>query len=400
MNTFLLVAAAAPITAALAGCAIVSSERIDPSGNRGEGTAYALPMARVPVVLSANAGQIVLRLGAPVTFADPNHHYIAKRVSNPFSADQVTIKVDPNTSFLTAVSAVGKDETLAVLEKGLLPKSAPVAEAFEATGEEIDRAEVDPADPTELEQASATLSQALGSFLDAQVSACTEAPKVCAEYERLRRRAPTIRLSGRRPGPPVDPQPTTASSPPADCGVGVCYRQPLPFVLKASLGGTVRSVIVSIPNASPVIAVPLERHAFVTTTHTLAFEQGQLTSSTVDRPSSALALVSSPLAAVSGVIASVTKPLSELLKIDTSGQYQAKADEAKTKADTAKEKAEAKDKDDAGGAPTPTLLATLTLGNSQAVDGLVAPAPAAVPAAKAANAGAVKLPGSSGSAPK
>jgi hypothetical protein len=383
-----------PLAAALAGCAIVSSERLsDGARDGGQGVAYALPMARVPVVLSANAGQIVLRLEAPLVLADPDHTYIAQRVSNPFSADEVTIAVDPATGFLASVSAVGKDETLTMLEKLLLPQQKGTPESKEAEVQEIYRTELNPADPVELQQEAAALSQALKRFLDSQAGACAEPATACAEYLAIRQRAPTIELSGRRAalldaaGRPA----AVASAAPADCRIGVCYRQPQPFVLKAALGASVRSVIVNIPNASPLIAVPLERHAFVTTSHTLAFEQGTLKSATVDRPSSALAFASSPLALASGVISSITKPLSEVLKIDTSGQFQAKADEAQAKAQAVKDMPPPPDT-----STPPKTLATLTLGKASEAASLPstpsAPAPAPAPATRSLT------PGASGSA--
>ncbi|UUX94462.1 hypothetical protein [Aquabacterium sp. J223] len=382
------------------GCTIVGSQRLPPGASAGSGVAYALPMSRVPVVLSAQQGQIILRVLTPRVVPDPDHRYVAQRQSSPFGSDQVTITVDPATGFLTSVSAVGKDETLVVLEKLLLPKSTPTMERTEGA-EELASAVVDPANDAELRAATEALNGSLMTFLHQQASSCTQGKAVCDEYAAVRRLAPVIRLEGRpagRTAAPATAPAAEAASPGADCSVGICYRQPQPHLLTVALGGISRSLVLQIPNAAPLVAVPLERHAFVTTTHTLAFEQGTLTSATVDRPSSALALVNSPLAAVSGVLSSITKPLSEVLKIDTSGQYEAKAAQAKSEADTAKAKADEAKK--AGGDKPPaadpnTALATLTLGTSRSVDTLVVPTP---PAAASGPAPLLSTPGSSGSA--
>jgi hypothetical protein len=416
MNMFLARALLFGMTTATAGCAIVSSEHLSVgAGSTGEGIAYSLPAARVTLTLAASSGQLILTVGAPQLVADPAHHYTARRTSNPFSSDQVTVTVDPATGFLLSVSAVSKDETLSILETLLLRKEKPTAEAADDTGEEIYSTEVDPADVQELARETAALNRMLTAFLDAQVQGCNRGLQVCAEYASIRQRVPEIRLSGGVAGRPVAPDTVDTADtarPPktAICSLGVCYRQSLPFMFKVALGDAERAVRMNIPNASPLIMVPLERHAFVTTTHALTFEQGVLKSATTDRPSSALALASSPLALVSGVIGSITKPLSELLKIDTSGQYQAKADEVKVKSE---ERAIVTDRvaqspPQPGDAALPgKALAKLTLGRSFNTEGLSVggAAPAVTPSTSPSGepnarppSPTLKSPGSSGTA--
>ncbi|WP_157270720.1 hypothetical protein [Azohydromonas aeria] len=367
----------------LAGCAIVSSERVLPgSQSMAQGTVYMLPLARVPVVLYAYKGQIFLDMSEPFLSSDPDHTYVARRVSNPFSTDNVSINVDPTTGFLVSVNATAKDETLQILEKLLLPKAPVQEKALDSEAVEIFSAELNPANPVELQRASQSMTSNLRQFLEFQNSSCTEPAAVCDEYKLLAREMPTVQLSGHPASarstelvPPMNasPEPIEVPQPKFDCSIGLCYRQPQPFMMTAMLAGRSKSVVLVIPNAAPVLALPIERHAFVTTVHDITFENGALKTVTVDRPSSALAFVSSPLALASGVIKSVVDPLTGLFKIDTSGQYEAGAKERIAKnasaTETAKEVNEARKEAGTGEAK---ILISLKIGTrrEEATSGL------------------------------
>jgi hypothetical protein len=382
------------VALALSGCAIVSSSRLGTEQDQGAtGVVYSLPMARIPVTLSAYQGQIKLELSAPVIRSDPDHVYAIRRVPNPFSSDDVTIDVDPVTGFLTSVSATAKDESLTILEKLLMPKGA-VQEADFDEAETLYRAELDPTDAAALKEAADAMTNSLSTFLASKETACLDDSGVCGQYLSLKSLDTAVKLQGKRTASAalaaVAPE---TRLPPADCSVGICYRQLQPFTLTATLAGRTQSIVVNIPNAAPVLAVPVERHAFVTTTHSLTFDKGALKTATVNRPSSALALISSPLAAASGLLRSVAEPLSALLKLDTSGQYEAKATE-----NTAKTAAQAQVATAAMAADTEKAgaLAVITLGtkrgsqNGQLVVGTS-------PVSAAGASGVPVLPGSNGS---
>jgi hypothetical protein len=408
---------------AATGCAIVGSTRLSPAdAATAQGVVYALPLARIPVELYAYEGQLALTMAAPVIGSDPDHVYTLQRHANPFSSDEVTITVDPATGFLSAIDATGKDDTLQILEKLLLQsKGTGKPESAPAEADVIYRASLNPADERELQEAAAAMNAGLREYLAVHGAGCKDGDAVCAEYRTLGLRAPQIRLAGGEkparltsptgPAPgmpaPAATQPASAPAAAPDCGIGVCYRQLRPFQFSASLGERTQAIIVNIPNAAPVLALPIERHAFVSTHHTLSFDNGTLKSAKVERPSSVLALVSSPLAAVSGILNAITEPLSKLLKIDTSGQYEAQAKEEVAKTD-----AESKAADKVGGSSAPDtgppqVLATLKLGTRRgsptaglAVGPTVGPAvgggaPSAAAAAPGV-AGMPTLPGSDG----
>jgi hypothetical protein len=408
MNIHRSPALAASALAALAatGCAIVGSTRLSPSdAATAQGVVYSLPLARVPVELYAYEGQLVLTLAEPVIGSDPDHVYTLQRHSNPFSSDEVTITVDPATGFLSAIDATGKDDTLQILEKLLLrSKGVGKPESAPAEAHVIYRALLNPADERELQEAAAAMNAGLREYLAVHGAGCKDGDAVCKEYQALALRVPQVRLAGgeklaRLAGPPASgPASAPASAP--DCGVGVCYRQLRPYQFSASLGERTQAIIVNIPNAAPVLALPIERHAFVTTHHTLSFDNGTLKSAKVERPSSVLALVSSPLAAVSGVLNAITEPLSKLLKIDTSGQHEAQANEEVAKTEAEAKVAEKAASTSAADKGPPQVLATLKLGTRRGspTAGLTVGTPAASAATAAAPVatGTPSLPGSDG----
>ena len=64
------------------------------------------------------------------------------------------------------------------------------------------------------------------------------------------------------------------------------------------------------------MALPLLRHAFVKTKHTVGLRNGMIESYTIDKPSSALALVSWPIDVYDALVSTTAKIVQ--LKIDTS----------------------------------------------------------------------------------
>lgn len=320
--------ATAVVFAGTAGCAIVSSSRLAPGQTDAQGVVYALPMARVPLTLSAYQGQISVTIGEPVIVRDPDRVYALRRVPNPFSSDAVTIDVDPATGFLTSIKATSADQSLALLEKLLLQGSG-VPEGKQDEAEVLYRSELDPTNATELQAAAGQMTNALQAFLSAKAAgACESSDNACTQYKALANTPVQIGLTGSSVQVTASPENAADKSAEPDCSVGICYRQLQPYTLTASVANRQQTVVVNIPNAAPVLALPIERHAFVITTHTLTFEQGTLRTATISRPSSALAFISSPLAAASGVLRSLADAISTVLKIDTSGQYQAKAIES------------------------------------------------------------------------
>ena len=98
----------------------------------------------------------------------------------------------------------------------------------------------------------------------------------------------------------------------------------VPHVVTLNGPGSSNSALFGLPNRSPTFVMPLERWAFVRTTHDVKLEAGVFKSITTERPSSALAVASAPLDIATGVLGAVAQVVQ--LKIDLSGKEKALAD--------------------------------------------------------------------------
>jgi hypothetical protein len=98
--------------------------------------------------------------------------------------------------------------------------------------------------------------------------------------------------------------------------------------------GTSNSAVFGLPNRSPTFVMPLERWAFVKTTHDVKLKGGVFESVTTDRPSSAYAVASVPFDIAKGAVTSASELVQ--LKLDFSGKqkafYEAQVKEIEAKA--------------------------------------------------------------------
>lgn len=97
------------------------------------------------------------------------------------------------------------------------------------------------------------------------------------------------------------------ASAPADCASGLCYRPKEPYKIVYSVGdkstfGGSDTVIVELPNKSPLVAVDISRAFFVNKVHNLAFDDdGFLTAVEINKPSELLAVSKLPLEVIGAV---------------------------------------------------------------------------------------------------
>jgi hypothetical protein len=257
----------------------------------------------------------------PVYVGDVAQSYALHYEASAFATDAVSIAVDPTTSLLKTLSIETKDETGEVLKKVIATLRA---ESAAGSGEVVLMQTVlDPGDVASIAEVEGRVKLALDRFVARQRSACGTGgtkPDGCADILALSASVDThlsVALMGLA-------APTTAAAPAAvvptskgvDCGVGICYRSTLPYRVSLEALGQTRSTLVHLPNHGPVMALPLPRHAFVKTKHTVALRNGMLESYAVDKPSSALAMVSWPLDVYDAIVSTTAKIVQ--LKIDTS----------------------------------------------------------------------------------
>lgn len=320
---------------ALAGCAVVGSERVQDGTSGAEGVAYMLPKALLPVELVDKSGAFELSIREPVVIGDPTQRFVLKRSGNAFSSDHVEIAVDPATGLLNSVNVTADDQTIPTLVK--LAAATFKAESAGAGTEAVlvFRGLLDPSWSTQRvskfnEEINDTAKRYVERITSAAVCAESDSTEDCKQSRKLK---PLVGDSFFRVA--VNATTGRAIATDVDCRVGICYRINVPIEVVLSAPGVSNTAIATLPNGSPAFALPLERWAFVKTTHNVVLQGGTLKSATTDRPSSALALAAAPVDATKAVFGAVGEIVA--LKIDLSGKEKALADarvaEVKAKSD-------------------------------------------------------------------
>lgn len=338
MNRGITWAAIVAIVPPLYACAIVTSL---PADDGGEGIAYMLPRALLPVELVHDGSAFELRITAPVLVGDGKHRYVLQRSGNIFTSDTTTISVNPATGLLSALDVKSTDQTLPAVVQLSSGLKAEAADAV--TTVMVFRGLFDPGwGDAEVTQFNLRLGWAAADYA-ARLSAeknCAAAgtPEVCAGAKIVLTKAAEAAASAPST---KDPEAAAravealgfaitveggagAERKPADCSAGFCYRINVPHVVTVKGPGTSNSAVFGLPNRSPSFVMPLERWAFVKTTHDVKLDDGVFKSITTDRPSSALAVAAAPLDVASAALRAVGELVQ--LKVDLSGKEKALAD--------------------------------------------------------------------------
>ena len=318
MTKSLLIWISSAAVLTLQGCAIVRSV---PAGEGGEGIAYMLPRALLPVELVYDGSAFELRIASPVLVGDTDHTYVLQRRSNVFTSDNVVASVDPATGFLSAIAVSSADETVPAVIKLVSGLKAEAADAV--TSEVIFRGLLDPDWDTDKviafnKRVSAAASAHVKRLALENTCKPDAAADPCKGINTLTRDLATYSFEVEVEGAGV------AARTPADCSAGFCYRINVPRSVTLRGPGTSNSAVFGLPNRSPTFVMPLERWVFVKTTHDVKLEGGVFKSVTTDRPSSVLAVASAPLDLAKAVFSAVSEVVQ--LRIDLSGKEKALAD--------------------------------------------------------------------------
>lgn len=300
----------------LAACgSIISSSS---SSSRGSGVVYMLPRALLPVELTEHAGAFTLSVQQPVMMGDPKKRFVLERSSNPFSSDNVEVTVNPNTGLLQAVKVESTDQTLSTVVK-LVSAAKAKAESADAGAVTnlVYRGLLDPSeDPRRIND---ELKLAIAAYLGNRLALACDTPDQtdCEAVRQLTETVSTGAFQIQLTSASDSATPTTQDA--VDCKVGLCYRQNQPYILKLTgPHGETNTVLASLPNGSPTYVLPVERWAFVKSTHDITLQDGVLQSVITDRPSSALAIAGAPVDAAKSVFGAIGEILQ--LKIDLSGK--------------------------------------------------------------------------------
>jgi hypothetical protein len=302
------------------GCAIVATERVGSSPVAGgpgtTGVPYLLPKALLPLELIVNGAQVRVDILEPIYVGDPEHAYVLRYDASAFSSDTVTLEVDPKTSLLKSVTLISKDETGEVLKKAIA--TFVRAESAAGPGDTVLlQTMLDPSDPATIAAVRAQIDAALDTYLKGRQAACSEAPAEpeCRKFSDLPNQGVPATLLEVKPMGSTEARAAMAAARP-DCSIGICHRATVPYRIDMSLFGQGRTTVVQLPNHGPILALALQRHAFVQSQHTATLNNGMLQKYEAIKPSSALALVSWPLDVYDAVVKTTAQIVQ--LKIDTS----------------------------------------------------------------------------------
>jgi hypothetical protein len=343
------------------GCAIVGSTT---ARNGGEGIGYMLPRALLPVELVHDGTSFELRIASPVLVGDTEHIYALQRSGNVFTSDNVVVNVDPATGLLSGIDVKSEDQSASALVKLVSGLRAEAAGADVVTAVVVFRELLDPL-KTDAELNARLNAAALGHVKRLkEENACHSGnAAACKNLTVLERELSVMRFevaiadeqgaSAKSAGPAATGSVDVASRPQTDCSAGFCYRINVPHIVTLSGPGVRNSAVFGLPNRSPTFVMPLERWAFVKTTHDVKLEGGVFKSITTDRPSSAFAVASVPFDIAKRAVSAASELIQ--LKVDLSGKEKALAD-AKVKEIEAKQALDKALLDRANGTKTEAAL--------------------------------------------
>lgn len=278
--------------ALLAGCASLRTAPL--SEGVSQGIVYYLPKGLTPVevveIRKANAPPTrTLRLGETQYVADTAHPCRLLPQPSLWSDDAVKVTLAPE-GFLAGVDVTAHDRTGDIVVR-LAKAAATLAPA--AVGEQVVvySALVDLTDSAAVQRLNAVLAESCKGL--------------------------AIAVDAGPAGPAATPPPPAPAS-------GIYYRPVRPVTVTVTSGADVRTRVLLLPSASHLLALPVNRSAFVKKVTHIRFENGLLQSFTLDKPSEALAAVSIPVE-IGKAIVSVPAELLQI-RIDQSAKDKSRLD--------------------------------------------------------------------------
>ena len=315
----------------LSGCSVLQSERQDLTTAQDSTQAnpraanslmYYLPSGRLHIIGTKDDSE-TWTLNIETTYVPDVHYAIyLSYQDSPLSEDDILVSLSPE-GFLAKIESTTEDKTPAIaiaaaqLAREVMKLTALAGAGVGAKPKQSFDIVIDPFNPNDLSR----LQTLLG------VNKC----KV------------DFTLDSSKASPPPDFTHKGFVSTPNKIAGGIFYRPCLPYRLTVrNSNDTVRagtaeqSIIVSLPNRSPLLQLNINRAAFVKNQTTLAFDHGVLQSIRYKKPSEALGFITIPVdiaKAFASLPSSATKDLitiNVVNKTDPASKPAGKADSADT----------------------------------------------------------------------
>lgn len=250
---------------------------------------YVLPEGLLKMKFSRNdKGELTSEFVGLEYRPDAEHQYFLEYDHSRFAKDEITIEIT-SEGYLKSITAKSKDESGEFIKK-VVELATEVGKAVVGVkgGQKLPEFSYEVAfDPTDEDEVK-ELVKTLDSY-GVEVWS--------ADYEQLGKFS----------------APATASSPGATCNGGACYRQAQPFTFtivysdKPTLKNksptpTEKSVLLNLPNKSPVLSIALNRYSFVESNTKVTFNDGMLTKVELTKPSEAVGFMEIPIEMAKSVV--------------------------------------------------------------------------------------------------
>jgi hypothetical protein len=275
---------------------------------------YRLPKAVLPIKLlrkpiaPSEAGSTgiktpvtediyAIEIGLPRYFGDSSQSYLINYQQSPLALDDFTIKVHSQERTLTSIQLTTEDKTdeiiVKIAETVALFESAPPAEPAVEILLDVE------IDPSELAKPKTD-----DNYLLTKMKKLSKDKIIAFSVEK-------------------GPIPNVGDGN-LDCSKGICYRIPIPYTITFTFSdGRTFTRSISLPNDGPIIALGLDRAAFVEKVHDISFTNGSPSEIRIKKPSEALAFVSIPTDIAKALLRVPAEMLK--LKVDLSDQEKALA---------------------------------------------------------------------------
>jgi hypothetical protein len=308
---------ASPLIVVFTGCSTLSTENIDLGDTYGNITPggpydpasryYVLSKTLLSIEVRGSGEDIFIADPTAVSVTDARYAFQIRTHLSAFSSDQYVIDLN-NDGTLNKIKTTATDKmgeviktvgsfivtlltgvpsTVDTTTRALFDKDAPI----------LLRLSFDPSSPADVVRINQTL---IRRGFPLRIEACS------LGWE------PSLGDNSRPLA--CDPAPEDDRSvaggewtPPQD---GVIYRPALPWrmtVMQLPSDVVQSQHIVSIPNKSPLLSIPLDRTAFVNRVNEITFANGIPTKIDINKPSEALAFVSIPLEILNGVLSAISQ---------------------------------------------------------------------------------------------
>ena len=280
------------------------------------GVPYTLPRGLVPIVVFVDTKGVGVTIEPSVTAVDASVGTLVARLDpNVLNKEDIQIKLDAETGFLSTVKDTSTSQILTVAEEAA--KSAARLTFQNAQADFFKERVVvmqdsfDPLSASDIARINKGMTHAIRHGVRAYAGARGEA--AVSGAVRLRVTMP----DGSNPFPAAVAASPAGRTTVADCNIGICARTMTTRMIRIEMDGTAfGGKLVNIP-AQGLVPVPVTSSMFADQTVSITVQNGVLTGTQLVRESEALSIVKIPGQILGGLVAGFTQSFDDRTKLAT-----------------------------------------------------------------------------------